>query len=156
MSSASPSCPARLTGRLLRRSRRARAAVLSCTLLSCAILSTSCIRTVDLGTVEVARDIRTESSVRSASNLPQSFAIAIPARAAGECPIRLRDDVVGAVLDLQRAMQLPVQDSAGSRYEAFGDYRATPAGFYGDTEPEDGLRIDCTRLRALGIVRLGG
>jgi hypothetical protein len=109
---------------------------------------------VDLGTVEVARDIRTESTVRSASNLPGRFRVLTPARQ-GECPSRLADDAVGTVLDLRRATQLPVQDTAGVRYETFGDYRATPTGHYGDTQPGDGLRIDCTRLRAVGIITLG-
>lgn len=105
--------------------------------------------------MEVARDIRTESSVRSASNLPGQFRVLTPARFEGECPPRLADDAVGTVLDLRRAMQLPVQDSTGQRYQAFGDYRATPTGHYGDTQPADGLRVDCARLRAVGIITLG-
>jgi hypothetical protein len=113
-----------------------------------------CIRTVDLGTVEVAQDIRGMSTVRSASNLPGEFTVATPARP-GECPAQLRDDVLGVVLTLHRSMQLPVRSAAGTRYESFGDYRARPAGHYGDAEPGDGLRIDCARMSAVGVVKLG-
>jgi hypothetical protein len=115
----------------------------------------ACIRTVDLGTVEVAQDMRQDAVVRSAANLPATFTVAIPARSAGDCPPRLRDDALGATLDLERGLTLPVQDGSGTRYESFGDYRVTPRGHYGDTEPGDGLRIDCGRLRAVGVVTLG-
>jgi hypothetical protein len=129
-------------------------------LIPAAVLCTAvalggCIRTVDLGTVEVAQDIRAQATVRSASNLPGEFTVDTPARGAGQCAPRLRDDALGTVLNLQRAMQLPVESAEGTRYESFGDYRATPTGHYGDSEPGDGLRIDCTRLRAVGIVKLG-
>ncbi|HSJ23215.1 MAG TPA: hypothetical protein VK929_00940 [Longimicrobiales bacterium] len=115
----------------------------------------ACVRTVDLGTVEVAQDVRQETAVRTASNLPQAFAVVIPPRLPGDCPPRLRDDGVGATLDLHRAMTMPVQDAGGTRYETFGDYRITPPGHYGSTTPADGLRVDCARLRAIGLVTLG-
>jgi hypothetical protein len=128
-----------------------RGGILLCALL----LLPGCIRTVDLGTVEVAQDIRQESGIRTATNLPQEFTVVIPARMAGDCPPRLRDDVVGATLDLQRAMMLPVQDASGTRYDSFGDYRITPPGHYGAATPADGLRVSCGRLRGVGLVRLG-
>jgi hypothetical protein len=113
-----------------------------------------CIRTVDLGTTEVARDMREQTVLRSAGNLPDAFTIVTPPAVAGDCPVRLRDDTVGAELHLQRSMLLPAPDERGG-FQAFGDYRVTPAGHYGDVRPGDGLRVDCRRLRALGVVTLG-
>lgn len=113
-----------------------------------------CIRTVHLGTEEVAQDIREGPGMRSAQNLPQAFTVVTPPRVEGDCPVRLRDDAAGTVLDLRRSMMLPA--AGGTRAtEAFGDYRATPPGQYGDTEPGDGIRVDCSRLRAVGVVTLG-
>lgn len=120
-----------------------------------AVAASGCIRTVDLGTVEVAQDIRQQSAVRTASNLPRTFAVVIPARIPGDCPPRLRDDGVGATLDLHRSMSLQVQDGEGTRWESFGDYRITPPGHYGGTGPADGLRINCRELNAVGLVTLG-
>lgn len=125
------------------------------TLFLLAILANGCVRTVELDTVEVARDIRQEAAVRTAANLPPTFTVVTPGRLPGDCPPRLRDDGVGATLDLFRAMTLPIQDGDGTRYETFGDYRITPAGHYGTTSPGEGLRVDCARLRAIGLVTLG-
>jgi hypothetical protein len=123
--------------------------------LAAHVLTGACVRTVHLGTEEVAQDIRQGGSVRSAQNLPTSFTVVVHPAVPGDCPVRLRDDAVGTVLDLQRSMMLPVRDTVTGRFESIGDYRATPPGRYGDTEPGDGIRVDCTRLRAVGIVTLG-
>ncbi|CAN5767978.1 hypothetical protein BH23GEM9_BH23GEM9_21930 [soil metagenome] len=120
------------------------------------VAASACVRTVDLGTVEVAQDIRHGTTVRSAQNLPSRFTVVTPPAVTGDCPVRLRDDIVGTTLSLSRSMLLPVQDTTGDQqFQSFGDYAVTPRGQYGDTEPGDGLRIDCIRLRALGIITLG-
>jgi hypothetical protein len=124
-------------------------------LAAVALLAAGCVRTVDLGSVEVAQDIRDQTGVRSAQNLPARFTVVTPAAVSGDCPARLTDSGAGTLLNLTRSMMLPVQDTAGSRFQSFGDYTITPRGHYGDTEPGDGLRIDCARLRAIGIVTLG-
>jgi len=129
--------------------------ILAAVLPLLAVTQAGCIRTVDLGTVEVAQDIRQQSTVRTASNLPPVFAVVIPARVQGDCPPRLRDDGVGATLDLHRSMSLQVQDGDGQRWESFGDYRVTPPGHYGGTTAADGLRINCRELNAVGLVTLG-
>jgi hypothetical protein len=112
----------------------------------------ACVRTVDLGTVEVAHDIREHAVLRSAQNLPAQFTVVEPAAVTGDCPRRLTDTGAGTLLDLIRSMMLPVQGTAGSRFQAFGGYMATPRGTYGDDQPGDALRIDCGRLRAIGII----
>jgi hypothetical protein len=119
-----------------------------------AVLLSACVRTVHLGTEEVAQDIREGKPVRSAQNLPGRFIVVTPPSIEGDCPVRLRDDAVGTTLDLRRSMMLPARDTAGDRFQSVGDYQATPRGHYGDTEPGDGIRIDCNRLRAMGIVTL--
>jgi hypothetical protein len=125
------------------------------TTLAVVVMTAGCVRTVDLGTVEVGHDMRQDAVVRSAQNLPVRFSIVAPATVSGDCPARLQDDWLGTSLHLSRSVMLPVQDSAvGSRLQSFGDYSVTPRGHYGDTEPDDGLRIDCTRLRAVGIVTI--
>jgi hypothetical protein len=124
------------------------------TALGAAVMLTACVRTVHLGTEEVAQDMREGTAVRSAQNLPGRFIVVTPASIDGDCPVRLRDDAVGTTLDLRRSMMLPARDTAGDRFQSVGDYQATPRGHYGDTEPGDGIRIDCNRLRAMGIVSL--
>jgi hypothetical protein len=101
-------------------------------------------------------DLRREEVARPASNLPQAFDVVTPAAVSTDCPPRLRDPGLGTMLTLRRSMLLPVQDSLGTHYRALGDYAADPRGRYGDVRAEDGLRIDCARLRALGVVSLGG
>jgi hypothetical protein len=118
-------------------------------------LLVACVRTVDLGTVEVAQDIREQAVVRSAQNLPAQFTVVELAAVTGDCPRRLTDAGAGTLLDLIRSMMLPVQDTSGSRFQAFGDYTATPRGTYGDSRPGDAVRIDCGRLRAIGIIDTG-
>lgn len=117
-----------------------------------ALLCAACVRT-HTSTVEVAPDPGESGELKTAANLPQQFTVAIPATAAGDCPPRLRDDGLGTVLVLQRSTLQAATDSAGGRYRAFGDYRAEPRGRYGEAAGE-GLRVDCARLRALGIVTL--
>jgi hypothetical protein len=130
--------------------------VLRSTLLVLALTlpTASCIRTVHLETVEVAQDIRLQSPPRSATNLPPSFDVVVPPRAPGDCPPRLRDPSAGAVLDLYRAMTLPVQGGDGTHYESVGDYRITPAGHYGSTGELNGLRLHCGRLTPIGLIAL--
>lgn len=120
-----------------------------------AVSAGACVRTVELERVEVAQDIRQQAPVRTATNLPAAFTVVIPARSTGACPPRLRDPDIGVTLELWRAMTLPVQDAAGTRHESFGDYRMTPAGHYGSNSPAEGLRINCARLSAIGLVTLG-
>jgi hypothetical protein len=120
------------------------------------VLLTGCIRTVELDRVEVGQDIRRDGPLRPATNLPRSFAVMVPARASGDCPPRLRDPQTGVVLDLYRAMTLQVRDGEGTSYESLGDYRMTPPGHYGASTASDGLRVNCARLVAVGVVTLGG
>lgn len=127
--------------------------------LSTAVLglaaATGCIRTVELERVEVASEVREQAELGSAGNLPPSFVAEGSRGSDGDCPVRLRDPGLGARLVLQRSVMLPERDSTGTVYHPFGDYTADPPGLYGEEEGE-GLRIDCVRLRALGVVRLGG
>jgi hypothetical protein len=114
----------------------------------------ACIRTVHVDTVEVAQDIRQQSPARTATNLPPAFNVVVPARAPGGCPPQLRDPAAGVTLDLYRAMTVPLRDGDSTRYESVGDYRITPPGHYGSTAELDGLRLDCGRLAAVGLVAL--
>jgi hypothetical protein len=125
-------------------------------LLLCGWLVGGCIRTVELDRVEQAQDIRRESPLRTAANLPQAFTVLVPPRGSGDCPPRLRDPAAGVVLDLYRAMTVRVQEEEGPRFESIGDYRMTPPGHYGAASANDGLRINCARLSAQGLVSLGG
>lgn len=96
-----------------------------------------------------------ESAVRSGRNLPAAFEVLTPAGVAGDCPPRLRDPGMQTVLSLEASVLQPVRDSLGVHYRAVGDYSVQPRGRYGDEQPDEGLRVDCARLRALGVVRLG-
>lgn len=119
------------------------------------VVLAACVRTVDLGTVEVAQDIRDQAIVRTAHNLPPRFDVVVAPSVAGDCPPRLGDGALGTVLSLNRSMMLSAQDTAGRReLRSFGDYVAAPRGQYGDVQPNDALRVDCARLRAVGIVSL--
>jgi hypothetical protein len=68
-------------------------------------------------------------------------------------PPELRDTGLHTTLRLYRSMYRPQADTARA-YRAVGDYTVEPRGRYGEGEDE-GLRVDCTRLRAIGVVRLG-
>ena len=124
--------------------RAAAAAILLATLLA-----GGCIRR-ELSTVEVASDAMTH--LRTATNLPDRFIVATPAALAGDCPPQLRDGGLHTTLRLQRSLMYPVADSAGSA-RVVGDYSVEPAGRYGEGANE-GLRVDCGTLRAIGVVRL--
>ena len=59
------------------------------------------------------------------------------------------------VLKVFDAQEEDVADDMGLifRYRATGDYSVEPKGLYGEEEGE-GLRVDCSRLRAIGVVAL--
>jgi hypothetical protein len=105
-------------------------------------------------TVEItASEMEAAADLRSATNLPSRFAIITPAAAPGDCPPELRDTGLHTTLRLYRSMYRPQADTARA-YRAVGDYTVEPGGRYGEGEDE-GLRVDCIRLRAIGVVRLG-
>lgn len=104
-------------------------------------------------TVEVAAEPLQEEEMQGARNLPQSFTVVTPARTAGDCPPALSDPSLGVTLTLHRSVLLPVADTARGGYRAYGDYIVTPRGRYGAHEGQ-GLRVDCQRMRAMGVVTL--
>jgi hypothetical protein len=105
-------------------------------------------------TVEVTPDaMESTSAVRTATNLPEQFTIVTPASTPGDCPSQLRDPGLSATLRLQRSIMRQVPDSTGAGYRAIGDYSVEPRGVYGE-EVGEGVRVDCARLRAIGVVRL--
>jgi hypothetical protein len=122
-------------------------AALSLAVLLCA----ACVRTTS-ETVEVTPEPVQQQEVQTARNLPQAFTVVTAARLAGDCPPALSDPSLGTALTLQRSVLLPAPDTAQG-FRAVGDYVVTPAGRYGDRAGQ-GLRVDCQRLRALGIVAL--
>ncbi|HEX6133365.1 MAG TPA: hypothetical protein VFZ24_05365 [Longimicrobiales bacterium] len=104
-------------------------------------------------TVEITPDAMRTSEVRGATNLPAQFVVVTAAAAPGDCPPALRDPGLDSTLRLQRSVLRPVADSTARGYRAVGDYAVEPRGVYGE-RPGEGVRVDCSRLRALGIVRL--
>jgi len=129
------------------RSRRYAAAAL--VLL---VFCTSCMRTVTLSTVDVTPSSTTsEAPLRSATNLPTSFTIVKAAPSAAECPPLLADSLYRTTLSLRRSVVVPVQDANGVHHRAIGDYAIDPPLRYG-AGPDDLLRVDCARMRAIGIV----
>lgn len=126
--------------------------VAACT-LACILACVGCVHRQST-TVEVtAGEMEAASDLRSATNLPTRFAIITPAASPGDCPPELRDTGLHTTLRLHRSMYRPQADTA-SVYRAVGDYVVQPRGRYGEEEGE-GLRVDCIRLRAIGVVRLG-
>jgi hypothetical protein len=123
--------------------------------LMAGVAGAGCARTVEVVGREVVTEGRQESTpARSAGNLPTSFIVVTPASVSTDCPPLLRDPGINAVLTLRHSTLQPSRDADGTvHYWAIGDYTAEPRGRYGE-EPGEGLRIDCTRLRALGIVRV--
>jgi hypothetical protein len=120
------------------------------------LAGTGCVRTVSRQVVGSDAGEGDTATLRSASNLPASFLVVTPARADGECPARLRDVELQVLLTLVRSSVIPARDSADAdAFVAYGDYAIRPPGMYGDQAGE-GLRIDCRRLRPLGVVRLEG
>lgn len=122
----------------------------SAAILLATLLAGGCIRR-ELSTVEVASDAMTH--LRTATNLPDRFIVATPAAQAGDCPPQLRDGGLHTTLRLQRSLMYPVADSAGSTHRVVGDYTVEPAGRYGEG-PDEGLRVECGTLRAVGVVQL--
>jgi hypothetical protein len=121
--------------------------------LACSLAWSGCVHRQST-TVEItASEIEAAADLRSATNLPTRFAIITPAAAPGDCPPELRDTGLHTTLRLYRSMYRPQADTARA-YRAVGDYTVEPRGRYGEGEDE-GLRVDCTRLRAIGVVRLG-
>lgn len=117
-----------------------------------ALAAAACVRTVEVARQEVTQ-VGGDERIGSAANLPPSFRAVSPPAVEGDCPPRLIDPVLQARLYIVRALAVPVTDSLGSRLQAMGDYRVEPPGHY-ELLPGDGLRVDCTRLRAIGAVRL--
>lgn len=117
-----------------------------------AVCAAACVRRT-YETVEVTPEPVQQEDVQSARNLPQAFAVVTPARVAGDCPPALSDPSLGTTLTLQRSVLLPVADTARGGYRAYGDYIVTPRGRYGDREGQ-GVRVDCQRMRAMGIITL--
>ena len=105
------------------------------------------VSTVEVVTGEMSPDLR------SATNLPQQFTVVMPSATPGDCPPRLSDPGLHATLRLERSMMRQVSDSTAAHYRAIGDYSVEPRGLYGEEEGE-GLRVDCSRLRAIGVVAL--
>jgi hypothetical protein len=105
-------------------------------------------------TVEVMADpMEASSDLRSATNLPPRFVVVTAPATPGDCPPQLSDPGLRTTLRLQRSILRQMPDSTTVGYGALGDYSVEPAGLYGELAGE-GLRVDCTRLRAVGVVRL--
>lgn len=113
---------------------------------------TGCIRR-EYSVIEVTPDVMRSPDMRSAANLPERFTVVTPAAEANACPPVLRDTGLHTTLRLQRSVLRQVADSASAGYRAVGDYSVDPAGRYGEVEGE-GLRVDCSRLSAIGVVTL--
>jgi hypothetical protein len=135
----------------------ASAAALRIAALAALLFLSGCARTVVVTSREVLSDQQApqQTQLRSAANLPAAFVVVTPATVSTDCPAVLRDPGLNTVLTLYTSVLQPVRDEHGTHYEAVGDYVAEPRGRYGDTEPGDGIRVDCARLRPLGMVRLG-
>jgi hypothetical protein len=124
--------------------------------LAALLVVSGCARTVVVTSREVVADQAPQQvQLRSAANLPATFSVVTPATVSTDCPAVLRDPGLNTVLTLHSSVLQPVRDEHGTHYEAIGDYVAEPRGRYGDDQPGDGIRVDCARLRPLGIVRLG-
>lgn len=107
-----------------------------------------------IGREVITEGIEQGTPVRSAANLPVSFEIISPATVSSDCPPLLRDPGVNVTLSLRASVLQPIRQQAGTvSYGAIGDYAAEPRGRYGEVQGE-GLRIDCTRMWPLGIVRI--
>ena len=118
--------------------------------------ASGCIRrTVTTEIVDITPVATQQQQMKSASNLPGQFEVVTQPRIESDCPPRLRDPELQALLTLSNSIMLPTRDTtAGGRpYTVFGDYSIQPQGSYGD-EPGEGLRVDCGRLRGLGLVQL--
>jgi hypothetical protein len=130
----------------MRSARRALLAALA------ALVAAGCIRR-EYSVIEVTPDVMRSPDMRSAGNLPERFTVVTPPENAGDCPPVLRDTGLHTTLRLQRSVLRQVADSTSSGYRAIGDYAIEPHGRYGELEGE-GLRVDCSRMSALGVIRL--
>lgn len=119
-------------------------------LLLLILVTGGCIRR-EVSRVEVMTDVMASPDLRTATNLPSEFAVVSPPERAGDCPTQLTDAGLNTVLRLHRSVLRQAQDSTGSR--SFGDYSVKPSGQYGEREGE-GLRVDCARMQAIGVIRL--
>jgi hypothetical protein len=123
------------------------------TIVLACLVSGGCVRR-EITRVEVAPDVmESGQDLRTATNLPQQFTVVTPPATPGDCPPTLRDTGLHATLRLRRSVLRPVPDSAATQYRAVGDYAVEPQGLYGEEEGE-GVRVDCSRLQAIGVVRL--
>ena len=120
--------------------------------LAIVLCAAACVRTT-YETVEVTPEPAQQEVVETARNMPQTFTVVTAARAPGDCPPALSDPSLGATLTLRRSVMLPVADSTRGGFRAYGDYAVTPPGRYGDREGQ-GLRVDCQRLRVMGVITL--
>lgn len=121
--------------------------------VSLGVLATACVSR-QTSTVEVASgDMQAAGDLRTATNLPPQFHIVTPAATPRDCPPELRDPGLRATLRLRRSVLRPSADTTVTGYIAIGDYSVEPTGLYGE-EPGEGLRVDCSRLRAIGVVVL--
>jgi hypothetical protein len=120
-----------------------------CALLAIALCG--CVRT-DTSRIEVTPDPIGPDALKAATNLPAQFAVLSAPGTPGDCPPRLRDGQLGTTLTLLRSTFRQAPDSTAG-YRAYGDYSVEPRGRYGE-EAGEGLRVDCSRLRALGVVAL--
>lgn len=116
-------------------------------------VAAGCVRTYTTDVVEVLSESAQPQPLKDATNLPPEFEVLTPPSSAGGCAARLRDVGLNTTLTLVQAVSLPAQDSTGTAHSWYGDYAVEPAGRYGEIEGE-GLRVDCTRRRALGVVKL--
>lgn len=122
-------------------------------ILLVSVAVTGCIHRESV-TVDVTPDeMESTAAMRTATNLPSAFTVTVPAATAGDCPRELRDPGLQATLSLRRSVLRQIPDSASAGYRAFGDYAVEPRGVYGD-EVGEGVRVDCSRLHAIGVVRL--
>lgn len=147
---ASPEAPRGLAG------CRARGWVGPAIVLVLALIVAGCVSSSQvIGREVITEGIEQTTPVRSAANLPMSFEILAPATVASDCPPLLRDPGLNVTLTLRHSVFQPTRNEDGTvSYGAIGDYGAEPRGRYGEG-PNEGLRIDCTRLRPMGIVTVG-
>ena len=124
------------------------------TLFMLCLASSACVRRVETRTVTVTgEELRREDLMRAGENLPARFSVVTRPATPRDCPPSLRDDALATTLTLRRSLLIPVQGASGTNYQTFGDYAVEPAGKYGE-KPGEGVRVDCTLVRGVGIVIL--
>lgn len=115
------------------------------------VLLAGCVQRQTTRVEVMTGEMEAPAELRSATNLPAQFTIITPAAGPGNCPPELRDPGLNTILRLHRAVYRPAADTTAHR--AVGDYTVQPVGRYGEIEGE-ALRVDCVRLRPIGVVRL--